>query len=95
MLCTHLVALVATLVMFVKRTVLSLSTKEHALSDKECVINKHLRKCEHFEHIRNLRNLPDICIQSNTPPSNSMDKETFLQAVRRITRRWELEQIQT
>ena len=40
------------------RTLLT-RTREHAVTDKESAIYKHLRTCEHLAFIHNLFNLPD------------------------------------
>ena len=57
-------------------------TQEHALTDKESVLYKHLRYCDHIKHIQGLYNLPDIFINDNNPPSTAMSKEFLTQTVR-------------
>lgn len=48
------------------RTLL-IRTREHALTDKESAIYKHLRTCEHLTFIHNLFNLPDTLNNIITP----------------------------
>ena len=57
-------------------------THEHAISDKESTIYKHLRTCDHLIFIRNLCNLPDTLNTDIVPPPVSYDKEYFTQVVR-------------
>ena len=57
-------------------------THEHAISDKESAIYKHLRTCDHLIFIRNLCNLPDTLNTDIVPPPVSYDKEYFTQVVR-------------
>ena len=57
-------------------------THEHAISDKESAIYKHLRTCDHLLFIRNLCNLPDTLNTDIVPPLVSYDKEYFTQVVR-------------
>ena len=57
-------------------------TQEHALTEKESAINKHLRYCDQIEHIQGLYNLPDIFINENNPPSTGMNKAFLTQTVR-------------
>ena len=64
------------------RTLFFVRTHEHAISDKESAIYKHLRTCDHLIFIRNLRNLPDTLNTDIVPPPVSYDKEYFTQVVR-------------
>ena len=48
------------------RTLLT-RTREHAVTDKESAIYKHLRTCEHLAFIHNLFNLPDTLNNITTP----------------------------
>ena len=57
-------------------------THEHAISDKESAIYKHLRTCDHLIFIRNLCKLPDTLNTDIVPPPVSYDKEYFTQVVR-------------
>ena len=57
-------------------------THEHAISDKESAIYKHLRTCDHLIFIRNLCNLPDTLNTDIVSPPVSYDKEYFTQVVR-------------
>ena len=57
-------------------------THEHAISDKESAIYKHLRTCDHLFFIRNLCNLPDTLNTDIVPRPVSYDKEYFTQVVR-------------
>ncbi|KAL9957548.1 hypothetical protein ACROYT_G039190 [Oculina patagonica] len=57
-------------------------THEHAISDKESAIYKHLRTCNHLLFIRDLCNLPDNLNTDIAPPSISNDKEYFTHVVR-------------
>ena len=41
-------------------------TQEHALTDKESAIYKHLHDCDNIKHIQDLYNLPDIFTNENT-----------------------------
>ena len=56
-------------------------TQEHATTDKESAIYKHLRYCDQIKHIQGLYNLPDIFINNN-PPSSVMNKEYLTHTVR-------------
>ena len=56
-------------------------TQEHATTDKESAIYKHLRYCDQIKHIQGLYNLPDIFINNN-PPSSAMNKEYLTHTVR-------------
>ena len=49
----------------VPRHDLFIPTHEHAISDKESAIYKHLRTCEHLIFIQNLCNLPDTLNTNN------------------------------
>ena len=42
-------------------------TQEHALTDKESAIYKHLHHCDQIKHIQGLYNLPDTFINENNP----------------------------
>ena len=55
-------------------------TQEHALTDKESTIYKHLHYCDQIKHIQGLYSLPDIF--ENNPPSIAMNKEFLTQTVR-------------
>ena len=57
-------------------------THEHAISDKESAIYKHLRTCDHLIFILNLCNLPDTLNTDIVPPPVSYDKEYFTDVVR-------------
>ena len=57
-------------------------SQEHALTDKESAIYKHLRYCDQIQHEQGLYNLPDIFINENYPPSTAMNKEFLTQTVR-------------
>jgi hypothetical protein len=65
---------------------LFIRTQERTLSDKDSTIYNRLHNCKLFKHIQDIHNLPDIFMQPNSPPSNSMNKEFSLQAVRRNTK---------
>ena len=56
-------------------------TQEHATTDKESAIYKHLPYCDQIKHIQGLYNLPDIFINNN-PPSSAMNKEYLTHTVR-------------
>ena len=56
-------------------------TQEHATTDKDSAIYKHLRYCDQIKHIQGLCNLPDILINNN-PPSTAMNKEYLTHIVR-------------
>ena len=60
-------------------------TQEHALTDKESAIYKHLRYCDQIKHIHGLYNLPDVFINENHPPPTVMNKEFLTQTVRANT----------
>ena len=64
---------------------LFIRTHEHATSDKESAIYKHLRTCEHSIFIQNLCNLPDTLNTNNGPPAPNCNKEYFIQLVRNNT----------
>ena len=57
-------------------------TQEHALTDKQSAIYKHLRYCDQIQHVQGLYNLQDIFINENYPPSTAMNKEFLAQTVR-------------
>ena len=57
-------------------------TQEHALTDKESAIYKHLRVCDNIKHIQDLYNLPDIFTNENTSSTTVINKEFFAQTVR-------------
>ena len=57
-------------------------TQEHALTDKESAIYKHLHDCDNIKHIQDLYNLPDIFTNENNSPSTVMNKEFLTQTVR-------------
>ena len=61
---------------------LFIRTHEHATSDKESAIYKHLRTCEHLIFIQNLCNLLNT---NNGPPAPNCNKEYFIQLVRNNT----------
>ena len=44
-------------------------TQEHALTDKESAIYKHLHYCDQIKHIQGLYSLPDVFVNENNPPS--------------------------
>ena len=56
-------------------------TEEHATTDKDSAIYKHLRYCDQIKHIQGLCNLPDIFINNN-PHSTAMNKEYLTHIVR-------------
>ena len=56
-------------------------TQEHALTDKESAIYKHLRYCDQIQHIQGLYNLPHIFTHENISPSTVMNKEFLTQTV--------------
>ena len=60
-------------------------TQEHALTDKESAIYKHLRQCDNIQHIQGLYNLPDIFSNKTGPPSTTT-KEFFTETVRSNTK---------
>ena len=64
---------------------LFIRTHEHAISDKESAIYKHLRTCEHLILIQNLCNLSDTLNSVNAPPFPNCNKEYFIQLVRNNT----------
>ena len=57
-------------------------TQEHALTDKESAIYKHLHYCDQIKHIQGLYSLPDVFVNENNPPSIAMNKEFLTQTVR-------------
>ena len=57
-------------------------TQEHALTDKESAIYKHLRDCDNIKHIQDLYNLPDIFTNENISSTTVINKEFFAQTVR-------------
>ena len=59
-------------------------TREHAVTDKESAIYKHLRTCEHLTFIYNLLNLPDT-LNNITTPSISTNKDYAINAVQNNT----------
>ena len=61
-------------------------TQEHAFTDKESAIYKHLRHCDQIQHIQGLYNLPDIFTNKNGPPSFAINKEFFTETVRSNTK---------
>ena len=54
-------------------------THEHAISDQESSLYKHLRTCEHLIFIRNLCNLPDTLNTDNALLTIPCNKEYFTQ----------------
>ena len=60
---------------------LFIRTQEHALTDKESAIYKHLCYCDQIKHILGLYNLPDIFINENISSSTVMNKEFLTQIV--------------
>ena len=75
--------LVATLRMLAKRTELFLSAQKNTRSrTKKAPSKNNLRNGDLFKHIQDIHNLPDIFMLPNSPPSDSMSKELFRQAVR-------------
>ena len=60
-------------------------TQEHALTDKESAIYKHLRQCDNIQHIQGLYNLPDIFSNKTGPPFTTT-KEFFTETVRSNTK---------
>ena len=57
-------------------------TQEHALTDKESAIYKHLRDCDNIKHIQDLYNLPAIFTNENISSTTVINKEFFAQTVR-------------
>ena len=57
-------------------------TQEHALTDKESAIYKHLRDCDNIKHIQDLYNLPDVFTNENISSITVINKEFFAQTVR-------------
>ena len=57
-------------------------TQEHALTDKESAIYKHLRDCDNIKHTQDLYNLPGIFTNENTSSTTVINKEFFAQTVR-------------
>ena len=57
-------------------------TQEHALTDKESAICKHLHDCDNIKHIQDLYNLPDILNNENISPSTVTKKEFLTQTER-------------
>ena len=64
---------------------LFIRTHEHAISDKESAIYKHLRTCEHLVFSHNLCDLPDTLNPDNAPPVLTKNKEYFTHVVRNNT----------
>ena len=62
--------------------ILLVRIQEHALTDKESAIYKHLHDCDNIKHIQDLYNLPDIFTNENISPSTVMNKEFLTQTVR-------------
>ena len=56
-------------------------TQEHALTDKESIIYKHLRDCDNIKHIQDLYNLSDIFTNENISSTTVINKEFFAQTV--------------
>ena len=65
------------------RTLLT-RTREHAVTDKESAIYKHLRTCEHLAFIHNLLNLPDT-LNNITAPTISSNKDYVINVVQNNT----------
>ena len=65
------------------RTLL-IRTREHAVTDKESAIYKHLRTCEHLAFIHNLLNLPDT-LNNVTTPTISGNNEYAINVVQNNT----------
>ena len=65
------------------RTLLT-RTREHAVTDKESAIYKHLRTCEHLAFIHNLFNLPDT-LSNITAPTISSNKDYVINVVQNNT----------
>ena len=59
-------------------------TREHAVTDKESAIYKHLRTCEHFAFIHDLFNLPDT-LNNFTTPTISDNNEYAINVVQNNT----------
>ena len=57
-------------------------TQEHAITDNESAMVKHLRYFDQIKHIQGLYNLPDIFINENNPPSTAMSNEFLTQTAR-------------
>ena len=62
-------------------------TQEHALTDKESAIYKHLRHCDQVKHMQGLHNLLYIFINVNISPSTVTSKEFLTQTERDKTNR--------
>ena len=65
------------------RTLLT-QTCEHAVTDKDIAIYKHLRTCEHLAFIHNLFNLPDT-LNNITAPTISSNKDFVINVVQNNT----------
>ena len=52
---------------------------QHAISDKESAIYRHLHTCEHLIFIHNLCNLPATLKTDNAPSVLTCNKEYFTQ----------------
>ena len=63
---------------------LQIRTREHAVTDKESAIYKHLRTCEHLAFIHNLFNLPDT-LNNVTTPTISGNNEYAINVVQNNT----------
>ena len=59
-------------------------SREHAVTDKERAIYKHLRTCEHLAFIQNLLNLPDT-LNNITTPTISGNNEYAINVVQNNT----------
>ena len=59
-------------------------TREHAVTDKESAIYKHLRTCERLAFIHDLLNLPNT-LNSITTPTISGNKEYVINVVQNNT----------
>ena len=59
-------------------------TREHAVTDKESAIYKHLRTCEHLAFIHNLLNLPDT-LNNITAPTISSNKDYVINVLQNNT----------
>ena len=68
---------------YVKGTLLT-RTREHAVTDKESAIYKHLRMCGHLALIHNLLNLPDT-LNNIIAPTISGNKENAINVVQNNT----------
>ena len=65
------------------RTLLT-RTREHAVTDKESAIYKHIRTCEHLVFIHNFFNLPDT-LNNITAPTISSNKDYVINVVQNNT----------